>query len=286
MTSTSSKISRLVFIVTSIFVVWSVLIWLNLTVTISQTKAAESNNNLFQTVQSTTTVTYYVHLPVVIVSNGGNTPEPTPNPVVTPPPDSTIIEPAVAAALQSQAGDYPTALAGTGDNLFDLGGTDVISVTPPEQRKYLGHTLIQCNVFGQAYLVNRIYFEFDTTAIPENFSEAYISFENYVAWPGPPLHYVNIWLGNWSELLQPGTNETIPAVWTQYGPMLAHVQGAWNNQAEQVTIKLSRNAVNAGSITKLAFTTSTEGTAPLLYSCMGNNPALGGAFSIPYLYIK
>lgn len=218
-------------------------------------------------------------LPVILIpdGNGGVSPTPIPSPT----PEGAIkIEPNHGGNLSSENSDYATALAGS-----NLSGADQVDMTPEWQRPFMSFSLVQCYFLG-IYTVRRAYMEFDTSAIPANFSSARVEFNNYTAWPGPPDHWVQVYQGTWTQLRSGVDYELNPAIWNAKGALIGQAQGTTGQTPVLGVVNIPKQFINAGGITRLAFTTSTEGTPAVANSCYGGQPGRGASFSIPYLYIQ
>lgn len=105
-----------------------------------------------------------------------------------------------------------------------------------------------------------------------------------MAYPGPPAHSVNIYQGTWSQLITE-TNQVRPENWAAYGALIATAPGNTQPAAVTATVTIPAAYINPGGITKFAFKSSTEGTAPAPYSCYGGADGLGASLSLPYLYL-
>jgi len=218
-----------------------------------------------------------VYLPLIRRGN-----EPTPTPTVSPSPTPTPlagqITATIAGTLHGIGGTYDEAISGV-----DTSGTDKLYNTQPEHYWGLSFSLTQCQYWILEYHLSRAYFEFDTTGVG-NFSRAYLEFRNETAYPGPPAHSVNIHQGTWTQLLT-NTYEIRPENWAAYGSLIATVPGHTAQLPVTATVTIPATYINRGGMTKFVFRTSTEGTAPVPYSCMGGAQGLGGGVGLPYLYI-
>lgn len=222
-------------------------------------------------VTTTVTITNWrqVYLPLIL--NPGSD-----NPTV--PGNAREITATIAGALHSQAESYNEAITGG-----YVGGTDILYNALPEHYWALNFSLIQCKYQTIEYHLNRAYFEFDTSGV-SNFSRAYLEFRNDTAYPGPPAHSVNIHQGTWTQLLT-NTYVVQPENWTAYGALVATVPGHTAQLPVTATVTVPAAYINRGGMTKFVFKTSTEGSPPAPYSCMGGANGLGGSVGLPYLYI-
>lgn len=220
-------------------------------------------------------------------------PAPTPRYSLTPVaipdrPPGRVLSPTLAAALQSQSFEsHDRAVAGA-----NVSGADLIGLTEEAlPYKFRALSLTQCYYLG-VYMVNRAALEFDTRAVPPEFSGATLRLRALP--PNPGGHTLTVYAGRWDWLFGQETDETghplavtNPAVWQQYDPTPLATLPVSGPHAVIANLSLPRPAINAGGVTRLLLVSSDEADTPPANSCFaGGEPGLGGAITLPELFIQ
>ncbi|MCG3211859.1 MAG: hypothetical protein FOGNACKC_05505 [Anaerolineae bacterium] len=220
-------------------------------------------------------------------------PAPTPRYSLTPVaipdrPPGRVLSPTLAAALQSQSFEsHERAVAGV-----NVSGADLIGLTEETlPYKFRALSLTQCYYLG-VYMVNRAALEFDTRAVPPDFSGATLRLRALP--PNPGGHTLTVYAGRWEWLFGQETDETghplavtNPAAWQQHDPTPLAALPVSGPSAVIANLSLPRPAINAGGITRLLLISSDEADTPPANSCFaGGEPGLGGAITLPELFIQ
>jgi len=221
-------------------------------------------------------------------------PVPTPRYSLTPAaipdkPAGMVFSPTLAVNLQSNSTDSHV-IAVQGVNGIGA-GTNLIAfdeATHPYQFRML--TLTQC-YFLDTWIVNRAALEFDTTTVPANFTQATLRLRALP--PYPDGHTIEVRQGQWEWVRNLSTNaegqvtaDTVnPAVWVKSAPPLATLP-VTGTTATLTNLPLPRSAITPGGVTRLLLTSSAEADTPQPGSCFTGLPGLGGAITLPELYIQ